>query len=153
MGRIISKWDDFVARETYGIALPLTAEVRRKVGQAVLVVAAGDRDLSKQEMDHFLGLMRSMGAPDEMLEEWQKFDYKAASLKGILDDHTRPLARIILYDALRVARCDGMKGEEREEAVRMAKALGVDVTLVPALEGLLGIEDAARAMRLRLLSP
>jgi tellurite resistance protein len=153
MGRIVAIFDTHILREHYGITMPFPPELRAKVGKAVLTVAGADGTLSTQELNYFLGLVRAEGASDALLEEFQRFDYANADLGQFLDRETRPLARMMLYDAVRVARADGVSPKEREKAIQMAKELGVEPNIVPAIEGLLGIEDSLNAARIRLLSP
>lgn len=153
MGRVLSTFDAHHVRQTFGVTFPLTPALREKVGKAILVVAGADGALSDTEMDYFLGLARTWGASDAQLEAFQKFDYRAARLADLLDAETRPLARIILYEAVRIARSDGFAANEREAAARAAKMLGLDAHIVVDIEALLGIEDAVRAARIRLLSP
>lgn len=153
MGRITNIYDTHVIREYYGVTSPIPPEVQMKVGKAILCVAGADGDLSPTEMNYFLGVSKTMGLTDAHLEELMKFDYRAARLSDLLDKSTKPLARIVLYDALRVARADRVNPPEREAAIKMAKLLGLDPGLVTAIEGVLGIEDSLNAARIRLLSP
>lgn len=153
MGKITAIYDTHFLRENYGILQPLPDEVRLSIGKAILVAAGADGDLSKREMDYFLGLQKGLGATDAMLEQWQKFDYRGQRMDALLDKATQPYARIVLYDAIRVARSDGVQTLERDALVRMAKVLRIDPAHVPAIEALLGIEDALNAARIRVLSP
>ena len=153
MAKITAKYDTHLLREHYGITFTVSDDLRRKIGKAVLCVAGADGELSQVEWNYFLGLARSTGASDAMVQEFKDFDYQSADVKKFLDKETKPLARIILYDALRVARADGVQGLERDSAIKMAKAMGVDPAVIPAIEGLLGVEDALNAARIRVLSP
>ncbi|HEV8361626.1 MAG TPA: hypothetical protein VGR28_14350 [Candidatus Thermoplasmatota archaeon] len=145
--------NDHMLRETFGHTVPIPPEMKLKVSQAILTVAGADGEVSPREMEYFLGLARSMGCTDAILEQLLKFDYRAAKLPDFYDAQTKPVGRHILYDAIHVARQDGFGPKEREAAFRAAKMLGLDPHLVVDIEGLLGIEDAVRAARIRLLSP
>lgn len=153
MGRITAIYDTHVLRESYGVTFPVSPELRSRIGKAILCVAGADGDLSPTEMNFFLGHAKSTGATEAQLEEFTRFDYRKADLKTLLDKETRPLARIVLHDALRVARADKVNQPERDAAIKMAKHLGVEPGIVPAIEGLLGLEDALNAARIRILSP
>lgn len=153
MGKVNTTYDTHFLEHHYGIVRPIPEEQRVAIGKAILAVAGGDGDLTHMEMNYFLGLQRGLGATQEMLEQWQKFDYRGVRMTDLVTKELEPWSRIILYDALRVARADGVGQKERDAAVRMAKVLKIDPTHVSAIEGMLGIEDALTAARIRVLSP
>lgn len=145
--------DGSEGRERSGSAGPIPKELGVKIGKAILVIAGADGDLSEPELGWFLGMAYAMGAPNEVIEEYAKFDYHSASLTEFLGASTKPFARLILHDAIRVARQDGFGDRERMAAVRAAGLLGLDTSIVTAIEGFLLLEDAVRAARMRVLSP
>ncbi|HLE97704.1 MAG TPA: hypothetical protein VI997_10075 [Candidatus Thermoplasmatota archaeon] len=136
--------------EGFGTHAALPADLVLRYGKAVASVAAADGELSEAEVACFCTTMRAWGATDLELDEC----FGAPEPSGApLEAALRPLARLILYDAIRVAAADGFGPVERDAARRAAERLGLDPGLVPAIEGLLGVEEALRAARLRLLSP
>lgn len=140
--------------ENYGIAPgPVPSELFGKMGRAVLTIAGADGELSPREMGFVLGFARAAGAPPQALEAFRTFNYRSAKVEDFLDAQTRPLAKAILYQAIRVARADGFAERERSMAIRGAKALGLDPTIVQQIEALLAMEDGARAARLSVMTP
>lgn len=138
-------------RETSGIPGPVPASQRLNVGKAVLAVAGADGELSRKEWDAFVQIQRGYGASSDMIEEWEDFDYRRANLNRILGAGTKPFARVILFDALRVARADKVGPKEHRAAQRMAKKLGVNAEIVGTLEHLLDADKALHGARMRLL--
>lgn len=136
-----------------GMGGPVPKQLGAKIGKAILTIAGSDGHLSEREMGWFLGMARALGAPDDVIEDYQKFDYHSARLSDWFDEETRPFGRLILHDAIRVARSDGFGERERAAAVRAAGLLGLDTSLVQAIEGFLLVEDGVRAARMRVLSP
>lgn len=134
-----------------GGALPRDFLVR--IGKAILLVAAGDGEITEPEWRWFLGQARTVGTPDDVLEEFLKLDTKYTRLEEVLDDRLRPFARGILFDALRTARADGVTAHERARAMRAADRLGLAPDFVVALENQLDVEAAVREARLHLLAP
>lgn len=124
-----------------------------RTGKAILTVAAGDGDLTEPEMRWFLGHMRSLGAPDDLVEEFLKFDPAESRLDDHVDDRLRAFSRTIVFDAIRTARADGVTARERALAERAADRLHLDATFVVALENQLEVEAAVREARMHLLAP
>lgn len=146
-------FEDHGRRERYGLAGPMTHDLGVRVGQAILVVATGDGALSQKELLTFLSNARATGAPKETIDEFVAFDPRGVKLNDLLDASLAPVARIILYEALTVARADGLEPRERAVALRAAKLLNVEESVVHAMIGHLGIEAAVRESRIRHLSP
>lgn len=132
---------------------PMPRDFLVRIGKAILIVAAGDGEITEPEYKWFLGQAKSVGTPDDVLEEFLKFDPRYARLEEIVDDRLRPFARSILFDALRTARADGVSAHERARAVRAADRLGLGSDFVVALENQLDVEAALREARMHLLAP
>lgn len=146
--------ETYGALENYGIEPgPVPPELFGKMGRAVLTIAGADGELSPREMGFLLGFARAAGAPPQALEAFRTFAYRHAHIEDFLDAQTRPLAKVILYQAIRVARADGFAEKERAMAVRGAKKLGLDASIVPQIEALLALEDGVRAARLSIMTP
>lgn len=143
-------YEPHMLRQTFGIPGPLPVAAKAKIGKIVLALAGADGELSEKEKACFYDLQRTHGATSDLVEQWERFDYRRAKVKDLLDADTRPYARAILFEALTVARADGVGPKEHRAAVRMAKELGVDEGLVPAIEGLLELDDAVRGAKWKL---
>lgn len=150
-GRI--QYDDFFRDERYGLSGPMPHEFAMNVGKAILTVAGAEGSVSASEMGWFLDMVDALGAPPEAVEQFRRFDYKSAKLENLLTPELRPLARIILFEAMNVARVDGIHDKERQAAVKAARVLGVDASFVSAVEAYFSVEEAVRQARLRVLSP
>ncbi len=137
--------------ESYGVQIP--PELMPKMGRAIILIAAADGELSKAEMDYVIARGRGIGVPEKFLAEARKFDFRSAKLKDVLDESIRPYARILLWDGMRAARADGISEPERQAARKAAKILGLDASIVDAMEGLLEVEAALGKARAALLAP
>ena len=128
-------------------------EVQIKFGKAVMVIAAGDGELSRTERDFFLGMARGFGASEQTIQEYSAFDPHSEKLENLLTPDYRHLARHFLYDAIKVSRTDGYHQKEHEQVLRAAKLLGIDAWTVQAIEAIVQAEEGLRATRLALLTP
>jgi len=154
-------FDRHVAEETYGPGDaygvppgPLPAPLFEKMGKAILSVVAADGRASEAEIQYLTGLARALGAPKSVTDSYRTFDPKTHRFEETFDATLRPMARVVLYDAIRTARVDGFAQKEREEARRGAAKLGLEPELVSRIEGLLAAEDGVRQARLSVvLSP
>ena len=132
----------------------LTKDERLRFGKAVLVIAAADGKLETAEMDYFLGMARAFGGlTDDQLSEFRDFDYRKAKLEDLLSPEYRGLGRGFLYDAIRVASCDGLHDQERAAAHTAGKLLNIEASVVDAIVRQIELEVAVRNSRLALLHP
>jgi len=114
-------------------------------GKAVLSVLGADGEVSESERDYILQHLGNMGFPQVILSELEEFDprntcfesYAAAARQSSVE-------RMLLYDAITGSMVDEYAERERRAVATAANLLGVDETLVVALEGLARIEFAAR---------
>lgn len=99
--------------------------------------------------------MTLMGVPDEIRDLVLGFEVAGAQLEDYLPRAaTRARARLLVYDAVRLASADGLYADaEREAVARAALALGLDLFAVRALEGLVQMERVVEQMRRGLLQP
>lgn len=137
----------------YGTTGPVPSGLIERISQAILVVAAGDGQLTEAELAWHVGQARTVGAPDEAIEKALKFDPVGERIEDHIDASLRPYARLIVFDAMRCARVDGYHERERALARRAAEKLQLDDGFVVAMENQLQLEDAAREARLALLRP
>lgn len=146
-------------REVHGDAGPdgrpaeVPMDVQVKFGKAVMVIAAGDGELSSVEREYFLAMARGFGASDQIIEQYRKFDPHSEKLENLLSPEYRSMARHFIYDAIKVSRADGYHQKEHEQVLRAAKLLGIDTWTVQAIESLVQAEEGLRSTRLALLSP
>jgi uncharacterized tellurite resistance protein B-like protein len=99
--------------------------------------------------------MQLMGVPEGICVAVQQFEVQRARLEDYLPrTATRARARLLVYDAVRLASADGLYADaEREAVARAAQALGVDMFAVRALEGLVQMERVVEQLRRGLLQP
>ncbi len=99
--------------------------------------------------------MQLMGVPEPICTAVQQFEVAGADLEAYLPrTATRSRARLLVYDAVRLASADGLYADAEREAVsRAAQALGVDLFSVRALEGLVQMERVVEQLRRGLLQP
>jgi uncharacterized tellurite resistance protein B-like protein len=146
--------------ETYGAEPPLPAfedpELLRAYAKTLLVVAGAD-GMSTAEMEHFVAWQHASGHPASVIEELQHFDYRNADVKQVISafcalaEHTPEAKRVLIYDAIRLSYADGKySATERKALQEVADEIGVEPTVVIALEGVVSVEIAARQTRLAL---
>ena len=97
--------------------------------------------------------MQLMGVPETVVAEVEQFDALGKDLADYLPLRpSRARARLLVYDAVRLASADGLYSDEEREAVaNAARMLGVDTGTLRALEGLVQMERAVEQMRRGLL--
>jgi uncharacterized membrane protein YebE (DUF533 family) len=134
----------------YGVEA-IEAEDNANYAKALLIIAGADGVVSDAEWTWFYERGRAMGVPEFVLESFKGFDWRNAKIQ----DHcgtSRTVARILIYDAITMARADGPYSPEEIAAVREAAGiLGVSEDTVESLEGLVELEETLRRMRHRLL--
>ena len=116
----------------------------------IILAADGLHPLEEHALSRGMTLM---GVPDDIRDTVQRFEVGGAQLEDYLPrTATRGRARLLVYDAVRLASADGLYADaEREAVARAAAALGVDQFAVRALEGLVQMERVVDQMRRGLL--
>ena len=116
------------------------------------LIIAGSDGLSEEELVHALGIAKIMGAPEQELEALRNFDYRNANLDDFLTPGVRALAKVFLYDSIKVCSSDGPYSDaEREHIHKAAASLGVDDATVSAIESLVAAEHGLQELRFSLL--
>ena len=118
----------------------------RNIGKILLITAGADGEIAEEEMEYLLGFGQGMGAPDEMVAEWENFDWQ----NGKMEDHIAQLSNFgkprrnrLLYTAIKVAWADEDYAQEEKEATgKIGELVGIDPVNVTAIEGLVKIERA-----------
>ena len=96
--------------------------------------------------------MERIGAPDDLIEAIRAYQPGADAIEDLLPiDAMRSYARMLLYDAIRVAFADGVfHPKERELVDRAAEFLRVDRPMARAIEGLVEMEMTTARVRREL---
>jgi hypothetical protein len=116
----------------------------------IMIAADGLHPLEEHALSRGMVLM---GVPDDIRGTVQRFEVGGAVLEDYLPrTANRTRARLLVYDAVRLASADGLYADaEREAVARAALALGIDVFAVRALEGLVQLERTVDQLRRGLL--
>jgi uncharacterized membrane protein YebE (DUF533 family) len=144
---------EYGPKQRYGIERPLSDEFHIQIGRAILAVAGADGELSDEEMTFYLGRARELGMSADGLETMLSFDYRSVDLGTAAALVPATLRKVLLYEAILVARVDGFAERERETARRWAAALGLDQSMVARIEEHIEREDGLRDARIELLTP
>src|SRR5262245_29254379 len=120
--------ESFYQNEIFGTKFAVPVDVIVLYGQIILMIVGADGEVSQEEWDHFTGVNRAMGRPEELIEMWRAYDWRKGNLEasakelrakaGVAAD--LPLNAVI-YSAVRTARVDGYHEDERK-AMRVAAA-------------------------------
>jgi hypothetical protein len=142
-------------REHFGFSKPPPHLDLRAMAIALVTVANGDRQITTEERNWLVGYFAAKGYPQDIVRE--AMAVAAVDLAAIPElmapSNLRKSARILIYDAIRVAAVDGYRAGE-EKAVRdVAFALGLDEAAVAEIEALVREEEALRARRIAVLMP
>ncbi|MDF5731125.1 MAG: hypothetical protein PUP92_24775 [Rhizonema sp. PD38] len=126
-------------------------------GYALLAIAGADGDVSETELKWLINHQRMVGAPEEIIEKYQTFEYKNADLENLLnkitvDVPTWSKSRSLLYHAIQMSRADQNYSLEEQLAVKKAaKLLKIENDIALAIHRLVETEEAVTALRKALL--
>ena len=143
------------AKAQYGISAA-TATAMRNYGYALMTIAGADGKVSPKELDWLIRHQRTFGAPEEILAQYAKFDFKSADLakllKGIVTDvKTWDAAPSLVYHAVQMCSADGVySAKENKKVLEAAKTLHVADDLVLTIHALVDMEMATTKMRMAL---
>lgn len=139
-------------RESYGmLGAPRQALVN--YGKALLVIAGADGTVSPAERNWLNQHQRKFGAPEDVIAEYEDFDYRSATLDELMPDirvdvETWNPAPHLIYHAIQMCGADGTYAEaERSKVIRAARSLGVSDETVLTLHALIEMEKAVYDMR------
>ena len=125
-------------------------------GYAVLAIAGAEGELGRGERESLIDAGRSRGVDDAVLTSWQPADWQEVELEDTLvhlrNELSPPMRRLLIYDAIRAARADGVIAlQERKAIDDAAEILEVDAGTVKSLLALVELEESANALRRSLL--
>lgn len=142
-------------REYFGFSKPPTQVDLRAMAVALVTVANGDRQITVEERNWLVGYFAVKGYPAEVVREAMAL--APVDLSSITElmapDHLRKSARILIYDAIRVAAVDGYRPGEEKAVREVAFSLGLDEAAVAQIEELVREEDSLRTRRIAVLMP
>lgn len=109
--------------------------------KSVKAIAAAD-GLSPPERDVLMSAMRELGVEEAIITEVEAHQSDGVDLLTLLPTGLdKREARMLLYDAVRLASADGFYSADEQRAVRSAaRALGIGVSWVEAMEALVDVE-------------
>ena len=118
--------------------------------KALKVIAGADGSIPKAEADALSKGMDRLGVPDATRKEIEAFDFKKAKLEDVLPAMKQGglRARMLLRDAVDLARADGTYAAKEKAAVaKAAKLLGVDSATLGSIEALVELEHSVAHLR------
>jgi uncharacterized tellurite resistance protein B-like protein len=136
-------------QERYG-RLPSSDQQAISYLKALKVIVGADGEIPEAELNAFRKGMQRLGIPDSLVKDVEAFDFKSGRLEDLLPDIRKGglRARMLLRDAVEVARADGTYAEAEKAAVaKAAQLLGVDEAIVKSIEALVELEHAAKHLR------
>lgn len=151
MSNELQKVSEFAQREL-GIGATTTTGMLR-YGQALLVIAGADGEVSPKELGWLVQHHRRFGAPEEVIQQYASFDFKSANLETLLteivtDVPDAPASVRLIYHAIHMCSADGEYAEaEKGKVVAAAASMKVPPTTVAALHALVELESSVTKMR------
>jgi len=127
----------------------LSSEVLALYVQAVQMIAGAGGRLSYAELELFSSMAVLRGIPNESVREWAQNiwdeDDAADLLFSLQPELTKKTRRLLILDAVRIAKADGVYSHEEEDAVRkVAAAFEVEEKEVVEIEILSSLEKNVR---------
>ncbi|MEB3343497.1 TerB family tellurite resistance protein [Okeania sp.] len=144
------------AKNKYNITSPVDFDVALSYGGALMAIAGADGELAEAEFQWYIDEQELLTVDsEEYIETLRKFDWKNASieelLNGIKYDFPMNFRRVMLYQAIKMSRADGVYQEKEKAAVaKAAEVLGIERSMVVSIESLAEMEDASERLRLAL---
>jgi hypothetical protein len=142
--------------ETYGAVHKFPDEMATLYGHIILMIVAGDGEVSPEEWRYMAGRGRAMGLSQAIIDSWQRFDYRSGNLEAATRTFYEMLGArgyAFIYDSVKVARVDGYHDGERRAIRRAAQAVGIPEFAVTQIENLVEAEEAIKTLRVSLLYP
>jgi len=144
-----------VAPVFYGISL-VPKSAWREYGFSLLTIAGSDGIVSDPELEWLtLELGKHVGVPEDVIADWEEFDYDNADLEALFKSFNSSFAsfnKLLIYDAIRMSSADGDYAlEEKEQVIEAARILKISPEAVTAIEALVELEEVATKLRMTVL--
>lgn len=130
---------------------PLTASYFEETARLVLAIVGADGKVSSTERAMWENSARFWGTPEAEIHKAGSIDVSKVTIESLMSLPIRKAAGVFLYDAVRIASVDGFHEKERQVTIKAARAMGLDPTIVPAIEGLVALSKVVLEARHRLL--
>jgi hypothetical protein len=142
-------------REHFGFSKPPAEIDLRAMAIALVTVANGDHQVTLDERNWIVGYFAAKGYPANVVRDaMAAAPVDLGAIPDMMQTGTlRKSARILVYDAIRVAAVDGYRAGEDKAVREVAFALGLDEQAVADIEALVREEEALRARRIAVLMP
>lgn len=140
-------------KRVYGFG-EIDQEDFERAAYTLMIIIGADGEVAPEELEAFLDLQRRNGAPPELLDALQSFDWHNAKLEEHLPKQlTDSWKRILLYDAVRLACADGVYDKKEREAARNTAALlGVSDDVLARIEDVIDAELTLQAKRIGIFA-
>lgn len=144
-----------VTPDFYGISL-VPKSHWRVYGYCLLTIAGSDGIVSDPELEWLTMLLaKSVGVPDDIIDDWEDFDYEMADLEELFlsfnSSTISNFSKLLIYDAIRMSYADGEYAlEEKEKVMEASQMMRMSTESVVAIEALVDIEQAADKLRMTL---
>jgi len=140
----------------YNITSPVDFDVAVKFGAVLMAIAGADGELAEAEFQWFIDEQEIiLIETEEYIETLRKFDWKNANLeellKGIKYDFSINFRCVLLYQAIKMSRADGIYHEKEKAAVaKAAEVLGIERSVLVGLESMAEMEEVTERLRVAL---
>jgi uncharacterized membrane protein YebE (DUF533 family) len=136
-------------KERYG-RLPAADQNVVEYFRALKFIASADRSFPDSERKALANGMTRLGVSDDVRKAVDSFETSGASLDKIVPK-MKPgglRARMLVRDAVELARADGTYSPKEKAAVaKAAKLVGVDQSTLQTIESLVELEHAVKRLR------
>lgn len=136
-------------KERYG-RLPNSDEQALTYLKALKVIVGADGEIQEAERKALQKGMQRLGLSSALVSQIDAFDFKTGKLEELLPGFKKGglRARMLVRDAIEIARADGTYADAEKAAVaKAAGLLGVDRATVRSIEALVELEHAAKHLR------
>jgi len=139
-------------RKLFGIN-KTTDETQLNYGKALMMIAGADGEIAEEEKQWYRDTYATEdNTPDEIVEQVLNFDFQTARMEDVIGNFTVDVsinfARVLFYDAMKMARADDdYHIAEQKAAIKAARLLGVDVNIAHTIEYMIDTEERVEKMR------
>lgn len=124
------------------------------IGKILLIIAGSDGQISDEEMNYYFGFTRGLNAPDSIVDDLKKFDWKTGRIEDCLSRvslMSTSERRRLLYMGIKVASADGDYDAVEQRTINdVGKHFRIDPDHIKAIENMVMIETALAHTRYRL---